>query len=67
MQGPSGEQGRAVERIMARIRGHLQPDDSGSPVHYNRTFEAIADELAAFENRIQAGPTWPTRPSRTDR
>lgn len=45
MQGPGGATGAAVERLMARIRPHLQPDDSGSPVHYNRTYEAVADEM----------------------
>lgn len=49
MQGPTGDVGVAVERIMSRIRIHLQPDDPGSALHYNRTFEAVADELERFK------------------
>lgn len=52
--GPGGEVGRATERIMAAIRPHLKEDASGSPVHYNRTFEAVAAELEIFKTRIVA-------------
>lgn len=54
MQGPIGELGAAVERLMATIRPHLKEDDSGSPVHYNRTFEAVAAELERFKVQVVA-------------
>lgn len=54
MQGPGGAVGAAVERLMARIRPHLRPDDSGSPIHYNRTYEAVVDELTRLAAAAKA-------------
>lgn len=54
MQTPAGEIGQATERIMARLKPHLKEDDSGSPVHYNRTYEAVAAELERFRNNVTA-------------
>lgn len=54
MQTPGGETGRAVERIMAAIRPHIRPDDSGSAIHYNRTYEAVTAELERFKVQITA-------------
>jgi hypothetical protein len=59
MQTPSGNLGRVLEQIMAAIRPHLLPDAPGSPVHYNRTYEAVAAGLEAFrlfEDHDQRGP-----------
>ena len=54
MEGPGGELGHAVEAIMAKIRVHLKEDESGSPVHYNRTYEAVLFELERFQVRVTA-------------
>lgn len=48
MEGPGGELGTAVERIMAKIRVHLKDDEPGHPIHYNRTYEAVLAELQRF-------------------
>lgn len=54
MEGPGGDLGATVERIMAKVRVHLKDDDSGSAVHYNRTYEAIWFELERFGIRLTA-------------
>jgi hypothetical protein len=54
MEGPGGELGAAVERIMAKIRVHLKEDDGGSAVHYNRTYEAVTFELQRFQVNVTA-------------
>ena len=54
MEGATGELGYTVEAIMAKIRPHLKDDDTGSPVHYNRTYEAVWFEVERFQVRLTA-------------
>lgn len=43
---PQNRASHLTERIMARVREHLQPDPPGQPFHYNRTYELVYEELA---------------------
>lgn len=54
MEGATGDLGHTVEAIMAKIRPHLKEDDKGSPVHYNRAYEAVWFELERFKIRLTA-------------
>lgn len=54
MEGPGGELGAAVERIMAKIRVHLKDDPDSPGFHYNRTYEAVTFELQRFQVFVTA-------------